>query len=314
MSLTSAHDFEEHLEVTREEFNSEKHEDTDLMTVCHDNRIKMVHLSSASGLEESFHSTNGKRKLENLLHAMSLKSAHDFEEQSEATCDEIKSEMHKDTALIKAGEENSIETVHLSSALGREESFHSINGKYKSENLSVAGIMKMCKETVHQFAAARDGETINNNVKREIMLEDSDEISIDQTNEINIPQHSPATNPEESHETTNQSMCMQQKFVMPTSNTTGSNTQPQDVTDSSQHMNTLRKDKRFMCNICDKYFLSAVDLTIHIRIHTGEKPYECRVCGKLFATKSNLTTHNRRHTSEKPYECKVCGKSFTTKR
>ena len=130
---------------------------------------------------------------------MSLKSPHDFEEQSEATHDEIKSEMHKDTALIKAGQENSIKTVHLSSASGREESFHSINGKYESQNLSVAGIMKMCKETVHQFASAHDqGETINNNVKRE-MLEDSDEISIDQTNEINIPQHSPTTNPEECH-------------------------------------------------------------------------------------------------------------------
>ena len=103
MSLTSAHDFEEHLEVTREEFKSATHEDTNLMTAGHDNRIQMVHLASASGLEESFHSTNGNRKPENQLDAMSLKSAHDFEEQSEATRDEIKSEIHQDTALIKDG-------------------------------------------------------------------------------------------------------------------------------------------------------------------------------------------------------------------
>ena len=69
--------------------------------------------------------------------------------------------------------------MHFSSASDREENFHSINGKYKSENLSVAGIMKMCKDTVHQFESAHDqGETTNNNITRE-MVEDSDEISID---------------------------------------------------------------------------------------------------------------------------------------
>ena len=161
----------------------------------------------------------------------------------------------------------------------------STNVKIKSENQSDADIMKMCGNDVNHFASIDNpAETTNNNIKREI-VEDSDEISIDQKNEINIPQHSPATNPEESYETTNQSMCMQQEFVIPTSNTKGSNTQPEDVTESSQHMDTLRKDDSFMCKICNKYFPSVSGLKIHIRMHAGEKPYECKVCGKSLCYK-----------------------------
>ena len=171
---------------------------------------------------------------------MSSTSPHDFEEHSEATGDEPKSETHEDTDLMTAGQENSTNTVHLSSASVRGESFHSINGKYKPENQLDADKMKRCGSVVNQFTSADDpAETTNNNNKRE-MVEDSDEISIiDQKNEINLIQHSPATDPEENYETTNQSMCMQQQFITPNSNTKVSNAQPEDITDFSQHKDTL---------------------------------------------------------------------------
>ena len=241
---------------------------------------------------------------------MSSTSAHDFEEHSEATYDKIHSETQEDTDLITASQENRIKTMHLSSASGPEERFHSTDGKSNCENLSVADKMNMCLSAVNHFISADDpSETKNNNTKRE-MVKDSAEISINQENEINIPQHSPATNHEGSYETTNESKCTQQQCVIPTSNTTGSNTQP-DVSDSSHHMDALRKDERFICKMCDKYFPSASKLKIHIRMHTGEKPYECKVCGKSFTTNGELTTHKRMHAGNKPYECKECGKSFS---
>ena len=244
---------------------------------------------------------------------MSSTSDPDFEEHSEATHDKINSETHEDTDLMAMGQENRIQTVHLSSASGPEESVHSINGKYKSENLLVADKMNVCGSAVNHFISADDpAETANKDIKRE-MVEDSDEISMEQKYEINILQHSPATNPEESYENRNQSMCMQQQFVIPTSNMKGSNTHLEGVTESFLHMDTLHKNDRYMCKVCDKYFSSAYNLKIHIRVHTGDKPYECNVCGKSFTTNSQLTVHNRRHTGNKPYKCKVCRKSFTTK-
>ena len=51
MFSTSPHKFEEHSEATSDKIKSEMHDDTDLVTVCYDNKIKPVHLSSASGAE-----------------------------------------------------------------------------------------------------------------------------------------------------------------------------------------------------------------------------------------------------------------------
>ena len=62
----------------------------------------------------------------------------------------------------------------------------------------------------------------------------------------------------------------------------------------------------FECTVCPHTCVSAVELEIHMRTHTGEKPYECHLCDYKFAQNGALTAHMRIHTGEKPYECELC--------
>ncbi|KAM4604940.1 uncharacterized protein ACJ7VT_017251 isoform 2-T2 [Polymixia lowei] len=64
--------------------------------------------------------------------------------------------------------------------------------------------------------------------------------------------------------------------------------------------------KIHVCEFCGKVFRWQVDLSVHVRCHTGEKPFNCKVCGKGFSRKSHMEIHKRTHTGEKPYRCDVC--------
>ena len=72
-----------------------------------------------------------------------------------------------------------------------------------------------------------------------------------------------------------------------------------------------KRGQQHECGVCEKVFVSASKLAIHVRIHTNERPYECDVCEKRFSESGSLTRHMRIHTNEKPYECDVCEKRFS---
>ena len=64
--------------------------------------------------------------------------------------------------------------------------------------------------------------------------------------------------------------------------------------------------KEFMCETCNKGFVTLCDLDQHRQKHIGEKPHECEVCSKSFATSSKLKRHFKIHTGQKDHQCDIC--------
>lgn len=47
----------------------------------------------------------------------------------------------------------------------------------------------------------------------------------------------------------------------------------------------------FMCHKCDKGFTTAELLKVHSRGHTGDRPFVCNICERSFPSASNLSQH-----------------------
>ncbi|XP_026718459.1 zinc finger and BTB domain-containing protein 40 isoform X3 [Athene cunicularia] len=71
--------------------------------------------------------------------------------------------------------------------------------------------------------------------------------------------------------------------------------------------------KMYACQYCHAVFAQSIELSRHVRTHTGDKPYVCRECGKGFRQANGLSIHLRTfHSIEDPYDCKKCRMSFAT--
>uniref|UniRef100_A0A182VA67 C2H2-type domain-containing protein n=1 Tax=Anopheles merus TaxID=30066 RepID=A0A182VA67_ANOME len=77
------------------------------------------------------------------------------------------------------------------------------------------------------------------------------------------------------------------------------------------HRSQHTADKKELCDFCGASFKTRGQLKIHRRVHTGEKPYKCDKCGKTFAYRESLITHSTTHTNDKPFVCVVCNAKFS---
>lgn len=62
---------------------------------------------------------------------------------------------------------------------------------------------------------------------------------------------------------------------------------------------------------CNKSYHSKFNLRRHVEYnHLGKKPFICQVCNRNFVSKQNLIEHKFIHSGAKPYKCSICGKKF----
>lgn len=54
----------------------------------------------------------------------------------------------------------------------------------------------------------------------------------------------------------------------------------------------------YACQYCDAVFAQSIELSCHVRTHTGDKPYVCWECGKGFCQANGLSIHLRTFHSE----------------
>ncbi|XP_032719590.1 zinc finger and BTB domain-containing protein 40 isoform X3 [Lontra canadensis] len=70
--------------------------------------------------------------------------------------------------------------------------------------------------------------------------------------------------------------------------------------------------KMYACQYCDAVFAQSIELSRHVRTHTGDKPYVCRDCGKGFRQANGLSIHLHTFHNMKFHECEQCKELFPT--
>ncbi|XP_053384658.1 zinc finger protein 665-like [Mercenaria mercenaria] len=75
---------------------------------------------------------------------------------------------------------------------------------------------------------------------------------------------------------------------------------------SSTHVD----ERKFICQVCGKAFLTKHHLKNHLITHDDERNYKCRFCDATFKKNDVLKMHENVHTKEQKYICDICGGHF----
>ncbi|XP_064092801.1 zinc finger and SCAN domain-containing protein 2-like isoform X14 [Macrobrachium nipponense] len=76
--------------------------------------------------------------------------------------------------------------------------------------------------------------------------------------------------------------------------------------DMSSHIRNHTGERFYTCIFCPKRVTHKGHIGKHLRAHTGEKPYKCAFCPSQFSQACHLQEHTRIHTGEKPFGCHLC--------
>ena len=69
-----------------------------------------------------------------------------------------------------------------------------------------------------------------------------------------------------------------------------------------RHLFTYTGERRFKCNLCDKFFIDCTTFTVH----TGENRSSVQFIAHLLIN-VHICLHVRTHTGERPFKCSMCG-------
>ena len=68
--------------------------------------------------------------------------------------------------------------------------------------------------------------------------------------------------------------------------------------------------KKFLCEICNKFFSCKYSLDVHYTAKHTEKRFHCNCCLRKYQYKSSLQKHHISCHSDKRYKCFVCNRTY----